>query len=438
MTINNISVKLTDKQIVDAVNDWLNGCDKRKLETLEHYYEADNTAMANRFNKRSAKRILPNNLIQTPYYSSIVDSMAGYLFSNVSYTAETETDEDYVEQLNDILYADNVEVKDMRAGIQSLCYNRGLELVYTVGDGVTTKIKFATLDPEEVVLIYDDQIEPQLYCAIRISECDKQGEYDLDVIYSDEWQYKHMTGKALITTKKSKQLLFSECPVVEYNTSILTDDAPFETIIPYIDGLDALVSGNSNELEKLAEAILVIGKKLKPEDMQDMESWKVLQDMSSEDRAEYIQRDSSPAFREYISKLLINEIYRHSHVVDFYSAEQGNNSSASGRALRIRMHDQEMYAERLEKSYRQGAVKRIKLITEIMALLKMPVGYCNIEFNRKLPSEIEDIASAMNNLSFLPLQTKCELLGLDYQIVKQQLEDEQKKLSSENEVNNIV
>jgi len=425
INVKDTSVKLTDKQITSAVKSWINGDCKRKLEMLEDYYEAENHAMINAWSKRAARRILPNYLITTPYYSSIVDSMGGYLFSNVEYTSETDVDKEYVKQLNDILYDNNVEVKDMRTGLQALAYNRGLELVYTVGDGVKTEIKFSTLEPDEVILIYDNSIEPKLFCAIRISEVeDKPTEYELDVIYADEWQYKHMKGDALITTKESKKLLFTECPVVEYNTSILTDDAPFETIIPYIDGLDALISGNQNELSKLAEAILVIGKKLKPEDMQDMESWKVLQDMSAEDRAEYIQRDSSPAFREYISKLLINEIYRHSHVVDFYSAEQGNNSSASGRALRIRMHDQEMYAQRLEKAYRQGAIKRINLITELMALLKLPIGYCKISYNRALPSEIEDIAQSMSSLDFLPLQTKCELLGLSYVTVKKQLDDE--------------
>ena len=416
-------IKLTDKEIVAEVKQWINGDKKRKLDMLESYYNSDNTAINIRHNRKAAKRVTPNVCIPSPYYSTLIDAMSGFMFSNVKYLAETDDDKEYVNALNDVLYSNNVQINDMKTGVSSLAYNRGLELVYTIGDGVNTEIKFSPLDPDEVILIYDKSIEPKLYCAIRISETDK-AEYDLDVIYADEWQYKHMKGEAIIDIQEPKQLLFSECPVVEYETSMLTKQAPFENVIPLIDAYDELISGNNEEVSKLSDAILVLGKKVKEEDKVDISEWKLLQDMAAEDRAEFIQRDASPVFREYLSKLLIEEIFKHSHIVDWYNSQNGLSGAASGKALIIRLHDMTTYSYRLEMMYRQGANKRIKLITELMALLKMPTGYCNIEYKRTLPNFVDELITSLNGVDWLSKQTKHELIGVDPAIEKTRLEDE--------------
>jgi SPP1 family phage portal protein len=312
--------KLTTKEIEDTITDYLKSGTYNLLQRYNSYYAGVNYELVRRVNDRQWRSKTPNNYVPTAYYSTVVDTMAGYMFSNVQYQGVEDVDLEYSETFNEILDANNVDVKDMQTGINSLCFNRGIELVYTEGDETATDIKFSTFSPLEWVIIYDNKVESEVFCGIRVVEYPGQ-EYDyiVDVIYADEWQYYTMKGGAIKQKDEPRLLDFPECPVVVYNASIVNNQSPFHVVIPYIDALDFIMTGNANEVERLVDAILVLGKSVADEELLHMDAWKVLQDMKADERAEYITKDASPEFREYVSKLLINEIHKHSHVIDWYS-----------------------------------------------------------------------------------------------------------------------
>ena len=70
--------------------------------------------------------------------------------------------------------------------------------------------------------------------------------------------------------------------------------------------------------------------------------------------------------REYVSELLVREIHKHSHVIDWYSDDILGEASA--KALRTRLFDMDMYSKRLEMVFREGAYKRISLIGEMLSI----------------------------------------------------------------------
>jgi DNA-binding Lrp family transcriptional regulator len=83
-----------------------------------------------------------------------------------------------------------------------------------------------------------------------------------------------------------------------------------------------------------------------------------------------------------------------------------------------------VYSYRLEQMYRQGAIKRINLITELMRLLDMPTGYCEIEYKRTLPNDIDEMIQALNGADYLTKETKVKMLGLDWSIEQERAKNE--------------
>lgn len=422
--------KLNNESIESYIQSYLSGNELKRITVYNDYYGGDNTEILKYHKDRKNRRVTPNNCIPTGYYSTIIDTMAGFMFSNIQYTSEQESDENFIESLNAVLDNNNSDVKDMESGVNALAYNKAIELVYTVGDSVNKpEIKFTSIDPRQMLLIYNDDIEPLLLCGIRITlSNNKDYDYMIDVIYKDEWQYYYLKNGKLSSRKESKTLLFSECPVIVYRAEILTDKSPFNIVIPYIVALDNVVTGNSDDIDKLTDAILILTKMLDADTLKNLKELKAISGMDEKDRVEYVEKNNSPEFRQYVSKLLINEIHKHSHVVDWYNPDSGISGDASAKALRTRLFDMSMYSKRLEKVYIKGLKKRIKLIAEMMKITDQGYGNISIKLNREIPSEFLDLAPVLNNLEFISTPSKLEMLGMN-------VEKEIKKLDEEKTAN---
>jgi SPP1 family phage portal protein len=405
----------TAEQVKKIFNDWLSSSELSQLQIYHDYYESHNTRLMEKVRDRAHRGKTPNNYIPTAYYSTICDSMAGYVGQNVQYA----TSEQYQKQLNALLDENNVDVKDMKAWLHALAYNKACELVYTVGDGIRTDIKFSPLDPLNVIPIYNKDIEPQLFCALYIC---KDGEDTEIVVYYKDLEQTFLIYNDEISITGERALYFSECPVVIYRTELIGIQSPFHTVLTYIEALDWLITGNANEVDRLVDAILVISKELDDDEVRRMDEWKTLEGFALDDRAEYLTKDSSPAFRQYVSELLVREIHKHSHVIDWYSSETYGDASA--KALRTRLFDMDMYSQRLEKMFRDGAYKRIRLIGEMQSVQNVPVDTVGIIYNRTKPSDLEDKLTALNQITFLSTRTKVELAGLDWETEQERLAEE--------------
>ena len=418
--------RLTPEEIISYVTQWNNSDEKKRLEIYKEYYESLNPDLVLKVNERASRGKTPNYFIPTAYYSTLVDTMAGYLFQNIQYI-----DKDGAEELLQVLEDNKAEIKDMTDGTHALVYNRAIEYVYTEGEANNLKYKFTPIDTSSVVLIYNQDIEPKLTSAIYIRQIPLDDvDYAVDVIYSDEFVTYHIKNEskdeATITEvpDSRKPLLFSEVPIVVYNTEIISQLSSFNSVIPYIKALDWLITGNTNELDRLVDALLVLGKKIKPEDLLHTEEWKTLENYSKDDRAEYLSKDMSPEFRKYVSELLIQEIHKHSHIIDWYSPDTGMSGAVSGKALKTRLFDMDMFSQRIEKVYRIGLEKRIKLLSELLGMAEKEQADIEIVFNRTVPSDLEDKIIALNQASFLSTQTKVIQSGFDWEVEQERLKEE--------------
>lgn len=404
------------KAILKAIQDYESSKIYRDMHTYRDYYEARNPELMQKVADRNRRHKKPNWSIPTPYYATVVDTMSGFLFSDVQY----KSGDDYQEALHDLLASLHIATKDMRTGTYALAYNRAYELVYTSGTPPT--IKLASLDPLSIVPIYDDTIEHELIAVIwkRISN----GKTLVDFIDKDIWEYYELEDNELIMREESHPLYFSRCPVIEYKSELIGDSAPFSVVISYIAALDWAITGNSNEIDRLVDALLLLGRKVKDEDLQKMDEWQALQEIEKDELTpQYIEKNMSPEFRKYVTDLLIKEIHKHSHVVDWFSENQV--SDASAKALKIRLFDMDMFSKRIEKIYRIGIEQRILLVGETMQKLNSIVPEpVTITFNRTIPSDRDELINSLKGVDFLSNQTKWEFMGLDVETEKERMEGE--------------
>lgn len=407
---------MTNREIIDEIERYLATPEYHKIKALYNLYEGDNPGILKQGESRKRRNKTPNHVIPTAYYSTVVDTMAGYMFQDVQYNAEDETRQ---ATLDAILEANNIAVQDMQMGIASLAFNKGIEYIYTNDNA---EIKISKLSAVNTIIIYSENIEQNPIAAINFKNI---GERKYKVLYITAEEERSFTGdNKSIYDEESRPLFFSRLPVVDFKAQVIGKKAPFEVCIPYIDALDFLVSGNANEIDRLVDALLVIGRVLDQEDLNSMDEWKVLQDMKAEDRAEYLVKETSPEFRKYVSELLIREIHKHSHVIDWYASDQGQAADASGKALRTRLFDMDMYSKRIEMAYREGMYKRLQAIGDLADALRMPIGAVRVEFKRTMIDDFLDDAVKLTNVTYLSDITKREILGVDEEKEQERLAEE--------------
>ena len=423
--------KLTPEEIKETVKQYFNSTEFTRLNNYDKYYSGDNSRINDKVSDRNRRSIKPNEKVPTGYYSTVVDSMSGYMFSNVAYQPLDKNNVEYSDTLTAILNANDADVKDMTSGVNALAYNKGVELVYTVGDENNLEVKYTPLDPRQIIPIYTDSIEPELFCALFI-RMDKDNNFMVDAIYSDEWQYYLIKDDKITEREESRILYFSECPVIIYKAELLTDKSPFDIVIPYIDALDYLITGNANDIQKLADAILKLSATVPDKYKDNMDELRFIENLNKEDIAEFITKDMNPQFREYLTKLLISEIHKHSHVIDWYSSDN-MTGELSAKAMRTRLFDMDMYSNRIEQVYIKGIYKRIKLINEILTKIGVKVSDVEVILNRTKPSEFIDLAPVLNTLEILDTKTKLQMLGFDDDKIAQIIsaKDEEKQANVE-------
>jgi SPP1 family phage portal protein len=454
----NKSTDPTPAEIVQLVKAYLASPQYQYLDYIGKYYNSQNANLFRQWQAKKDKHKMPNWCIPTAYYSTLVDSMSGYMFSNVVYSDDTEIEEseDGEEQedsefsviLNDTFKKLNIDTVDIKTGIRALAFNKGCEIVYTTGDKINKpEIHVVSVDPRQMMFIYNNDIEPKVLYGVRIVAIDEEiggrkFKYVVDFISKDTWiSYKISDTDEIIVNPdfEPRTLYWSECPCIEYNTETLNDNTAFHQVIPLIDGLDAVITGNANELDKLAEAILIISSQLTDEQKKTLNDMKLIEGATKDDVNQFLQRQIDPEFRRYLSDLLIREIHKHSHVIDFYSPDNGAQGDASGKALKVRMVDMNMFCDRVEKSVKLGWQKRIALFKEFFnkaMSMSNDEQYVDIVFNRTRIVGVEDIAPLLSTVTFMSETSKQKYSGLDPKEEKKNFEKE--KLNNGTDVTDLL
>lgn len=428
------SGEITMKDVGDFVKQFLTSEQFQYLQYIGKYYDSRNPELQAQYDRKRHANKTPNWLVPTAYFPTLVDSLSGYMYNDVKYVPDEDA-KDISEPILDSFKKINRDILDMETGAHLLAFGKAYEIVYTIGNGTETPdIDCISVDPRQMFIIYDNAVRPNAIMGIRIlvDPDDEEGKYLVDSITATRWDSYKINKEDEITINnngKNEQLYWTECPCIEFNPEVINGNSAFHSIIPTIAAMDALVTGNQNEVDKLADAILTLSKKLDEKELENMQWLKVIDGMDKGDIVAYVQRQIDPTFREYLTRFLDNQIHKHSHVVDMYNPETGINGVASGKALKMRLLDMEMNAMRIEKNSKTGWAKMLRLFRSFFSVTMRieNKGDIDIVMNRVEIPDLETIAQMLEPVTFISKKTKQEYAGLDPVEEEKRLEEEKEK-----------
>jgi SPP1 family phage portal protein len=395
----------------------------------------------------------PNNKIPIPYGRKIITTFTGYAYRPryITYKAVTVDDapeepkpspkppapgekappeppkpptaeEQYVKQLQATFNANNEHIKTSRAGRNSGIFGVAYELLYIDGvvDEQTLKAeaRFFSVDPREMILLYDYSSEPKKVMAIRFYAITKNW-FKVEVYYADkiivyDRKREEQSNKWTLTLVSEAINFFGEVPVIAY---YFGDEmiGIIKPILPLIDAYDTLVSDSMNEYDKFAAAYLIMKnfgitdptKKKEPGvvalALQLMKRRRLIEHVPKDAEIEYLTKDIPTAFIEFMSDFIRDQIHVQSHVPDFTGEKM---SGASGIAIQRLLFDFENVVSSAEADFDTGLMERIRLINLFYAKAKRLVGtpeMISISHKRNVPLDIKqfaDTALTMKNAGF--------------------------------------
>ena len=343
VSLNTIE-ELTDKVIKRIIENHRSSVLPR-LQNLENYYNANN-AIKNRVMSDPSK---PNNKIANAYASYITDTLVGYFIGEpVTYTSN---DNVLIQDLNMILEYNDEADENAELAKNASIYGVAYEMLYLSEED--KMIRFKSLNPKEVIPIFDKTVEQNLLAVMRYYE-----DYDyvedntytiVEVIDSKTVRrYKLDTGLSLL---EEYPHYFSMVPVAIFkNNEDETGD--FEQVISLIDAYDKMESDSLNDFEYFVDAYLALyGFTADAEDIAQMKENRVLL-MDEGTSAEWLTKQTSDAYVENMKNRLDKDIHKFAKCPNMSDEEFASN--ASGIAIKFKLLGTENLVSIKERKFKRG------------------------------------------------------------------------------------
>lgn len=396
----------------DDILKWIADYEENQVPILsdcKKYSRGENPYIVTKVKKDKASS--PNNpatLCIVSYGRKLITTFKGYGYrpQYITYTVEEKTDQKYLDQLIEDFNKNNEHIKTNINGGNTGIYGMSYELVYIDGESKTADLRFVPIEPQECILLYDNDAEPNVKIAIRFVKVSKL-KYLVTVYYNDSIEeyirtreYEGATSWKLEQTEV-KDNFFGEVPIIAY----YLDEDMQGIILPIhylIDMLDALVSGNMDEFERFANSYLrLVGIGLDDpirqkgsgliSMLQDLKRRRVFQRLQDKDDVTFLTKDLPTEFMQMMYNILKEQIHKQSHIPDMDDRE------LSGIAVQRMMFDFENVISTAEAYFDVGLFRRIELMNKIYAIRGMEVrdpSIIDINHKRNMPLNIKEFAEA--------------------------------------------
>lgn len=399
----------------DDVEGLIKAWDDTPLLRYERYYKGYNVKAIQQYQHKATLGDKPNHLITSPYFSTLVDGAAAYSFSAINYTDKPGDGQnaDVIQAIHNITNQNASDVVDSKVGVYQLGYGFAAVL-HWVNKGQENGYRYDVIDPLEVIPIYDLSVETNLIAVIhhRAVTSDKK----VYTVYTDdrvkEWEIDG--GKQKLTLDMPNDYKIVPWEIYWNNSTKGEFNSICGKVLSYIDAIDTVLTGNWNEISRFAESILTAARQFRPEDKENIE-YKRLMDGMGEDwnKLQYLTKQVQWEYQQFFYKILVSELHKHTHVIDFQNPDAGIGSAASGTALRYRMLDMEAMALRYERLNREGQYRRLYLLQNIGAIPDGDLSGVEVVYNHNIPEDIGAKMQALNSITFLSDTTKQEMIGVD-------------------------
>lgn len=367
---------------------------------LQSYYDYKHEIL----NRKNDDPNKPNNKLVNDYPGYITNLATGYFIGNpVTYSSDSDTNSEYLQKLKDIF--DYNDEADENIELAKTCSIKGeaFELIYIDDDGNT---RFKQVPNEQILLVYDNNIDPLPVCAVRyysVSEPTAYGQDEVlpivkaEVYTKDEVSYyDDYLGELTLTDQKEN--LFKEVPIIHFkNNHELTGD--FEGVISLIDAYDSMQSDTMNDFDYFTDAYLMLKgmSGTNSDDVKEMKKNRVILVDENGD-ASWLVKDINDTATENFKKRLKDDIHKFSKTPDLEDEKFSGN--LSGIAIKFKLFCLEQLAVVKERKFKKALQRRNKLITNMLNLKGSRYDYTAIDttFTRNIPANLVDLANMVNAL----------------------------------------
>ena len=296
----------------------------------------------------------PNNKIANAYASYITDTLVGYFIGEpITYTAN---DDVLLQDLQMILEHNDEADENAELAKNASIYGVAYEMLYLSEED--NMIRFKSLNPKEVIPIFDKTVEQNLLAVMRYYE-------DYDYVEDNTYtivevidathvrRYKLNTGLSLL---EEYPHYFSMVPVAIFKNNE-EESGDFERVISLIDAYDKMQSDSLNDFEYFVDAYV-----------------------------------------ENMKNRLDKDIHKFAKCPNMSDQEFASN--ASGIAIKFKLLGTENLVSIKERKFKRGLQQRFELMSMINNVLREGFDWraIDINFTRNIPSNDTDIANMVNTL----------------------------------------
>lgn len=387
--------EITDELVTKLIK--LHEEDCERYITLEDYYRGKA-----KIYDRSKEDYKANNKLALDYPSYIVDILLGlFVGKPISYTVAEENKE-MMEGLQEVF--DLNDEQDENAEIAKICgiKGKGYEIVYLDEEG---GVRFNEVQPENIVMVYDNHIKPEpLFCIYIREDADaesigKESKNKLVTLYTkDSIKEMRLEGSDLKLIEENANL-FGAIPVIEFknNNEAIGD---FERVLSLIDALNLAQSDTANDFEEFTDALLVLAgmPQADSDDVNRMIEDKVLlldKSGGAGQSAEWLIKNINDTALENYKNRLDADIHKFAKVPNMNDEHFAGN--VSGEAMKYKLFATDQIIAQKQRKFKSALQERIKLILSI-AKIKTAKDFdyrdISIVFNDNKPyNELDNIAT---------------------------------------------
>lgn len=335
----------------------------------------------------------PANKVVVNYCYNIVQNYRGYLTGiDIAYSSDKDID-----QVFEVLNYNDVKQEDSNYLQDALVYGCAYEIAYIDEWG---KHRFKTLDPKNVIPIYDDTLDQDLVYCIRFWS-NKIADKDFYIVevysQSDIKTYKSDMGFQTFELVKEEPHYFGMVPITVFE---LNNDrvSIFDQIMTLQDAYNKLLSAEVDDFESFADAYLVLKGMMgtDPADLADMKRNRALL-LDNDAEASYLTKNISDTQIQNMLNNINDNIHKIANSPDFNSDKF---MAQTGIAMRFKLVQFENASSAIEAEMRKALQRRIELICAIGNIKGDNLSFDDVKitFTRNLPTNLTETAQVVNSL----------------------------------------
>lgn len=365
----------------------------RRCGRMNDYYEGRHPILG----KQARANGAPNNVIVANYCEYITNMSTGFFLGQpVSYTSDKEQE---MQALQDVMDYNDESAHNMQLAEDASVYGAAYELLYMDEDA---QIRFARLDPAEVILVGNDSVEEQTNYAIRhyrIYDVDGSTYQEFVDVYDKTYvtHYSYDGGSLRWINQETHN--FDDVPIVEYkNNNHRRGD--FEGITTLVDAYNKAQSLTLDDMEDFTDAYLILKNMsgTNDDDIKKLRRDKVIL-VEGDGGADWLIKNVNDTYIENVKTRIQKDIHKFSNIPDM--SDESFTGNTSGIAIKYKLIGLEQVRIRKERGFRKALQHRIELIASMIDIkkqLRIDFRDIDISFTPNIPANVSEASDIVKSL----------------------------------------